>query len=50
MKPYRETEDNHQTWEEYTMSEETKNTAELTDKQLEKVAGGEGIGEKHLLS
>ena len=24
------------------MSEETKNTAELTDKQLEKVAGGEG--------
>ena len=28
------------------MSEETKNAAELTDKQLEKVAGGEGIGEK----
>ncbi len=24
------------------MSEETKNTAELTDEQLEKVAGGEG--------
>ncbi len=26
------------------MSEETKSTAELTDKQLEKVAGGEGGG------
>ncbi len=27
------------------MSEETKNTAELTDKQLEKVAGGVGLSE-----